>query len=50
MRIRFGPVPPLSSTGGLRPLLYVYDYTEGRENPVYVSETVKDQVKYDDIS
>lgn len=45
LRIRFGPIPAISSTGGLRPLIYMYDYSEGREDTLYVSETDRERAR-----
>eukprot|EP01127_Copromyxa_protea_P013802 TRINITY_DN3740_c0_g1_i4.p1 TRINITY_DN3740_c0_g1~~TRINITY_DN3740_c0_g1_i4.p1 ORF type:complete len:484 (-),score=72.26 TRINITY_DN3740_c0_g1_i4:339-1754(-) len=38
IKIRMGPVPSISSRGGIRPMLYVYNYSEGKEDVLFATD------------
>jgi len=42
----FSPIPTISSWGGIKPLLYIYNYSKNNEDVLYCSETKKEKVRY----
>jgi phosphatidylinositol-3,4,5-trisphosphate 3-phosphatase/dual-specificity protein phosphatase PTEN len=46
--VKFGPIPAVSSQYGIRPLIYIFNYTKNKINDdiIYFSENSKDKVKH----
>jgi len=46
LKLVFGPAPRISSRGGWRPLIYLYNYSNCTEESLFLSETTKEKALF----